>query len=129
MLQALTSPVFRAIAIGSLLLSVAIAGVATAKSRPRRMVLHAIERPGEIYFSAWRNGDLPLPFDGDQLVPLTYKTLASVSDGCRWLGIESLTPISERRYYYKYTEVILECDPGAKPLRKTPRTGCVTVED
>jgi hypothetical protein len=129
MLQALTSPVSRAIALGGILLAVAVVGVGAAKSDSRRMVLHAIERPGEVYLSAWRNGDLPVPFEGDQLVPMTYKTLASVSDGCRWLGIESLVPVSERRYHYRYSEVILECDPGATPFIKTPRTGFVTIED
>ena len=24
---------------------------------------------------------------------------------------------------------VLRCEPGARPLMKTPRTGCVTVED
>lgn len=129
MLQAQASPVSRSIAIASILLAVAIAGAAMAKSCPRRMVLHAVDRPGEFYLTAWRNGDLPVPFEGDRLVPLTYKTLAQVSDGCRWLGIESLTPLANGRYFYKYTEVILECDPGATPFRKTPRTGYVTIED
>jgi hypothetical protein len=130
MLQALTSPVARSIAIGTILLAVAVAGVGAAKSHGRRLVLHARAECGAVYLSAWRDGAIPVPFEGDRLVPLTYKTRASVNDGCRWLGVETLTPTADgRRYRYKYGETILGCDPGATPFYKTPRTGIVTIED
>lgn len=129
MQQALTSPVFRSLAIGSILLAVTVAGVGAAKSHSRRMVLHAVAQPGAVYLSAWRHGDVPVPFEGKQLVPLTYKTFASVSDGCRWLGIEKLVPRDDGRYFYKYSETVIECDPGATPFLKTPRVGIVTIED
>jgi len=38
-------------------------------------------------------------------------------------------PIDNHRYFYRYDEKILECEPGADPYIKTPRTGFVTVED
>jgi hypothetical protein len=130
MQQALTFPALRSIAIGSILLALTVVGAGAASStHGRRMVLHAVEQPGAVYLSAWRNGDVPVPFKGERLVPLTYETLASVSDGCRWLGTETLTPLDERRYFYRYSETILECDPGATPCYKTPRTGIVTIEE
>ena len=133
MQQALTSPVFRSIAVGGVLLVLAVfqsgqVGIgATKQTHGRRMVLHARSAPNAIYLTAWRNGPVAVPFDGDELVPLTFTTRASVSDGCRWLATETLVPIGPTRYSYRYEETLLDCDPGATPYVKTPRTGCVTV--
>ena len=129
MQQALTTPVFRSMAVGGVLLVLAISqGGAATKSHGRRLVLHAESRPHALYLTAWRHGDVAMPYDGDELVPLTFTTRASVSDGCRWLATETLVPIGARRYAYRYDETLLECDPGATPCIKTPRTGYVTVE-
>lgn len=128
MQQALASPLFRSLAVGGLLLALTV-GVRAAKPHHKRhLALHTYAEPGAVYLTAWRNGDVVAPFDGDKLVPLTFTTVASVSDGCRWLGTETLAPIGKGRYAYRYDETILECVPDAIPCRKTPRTGFVTVE-
>jgi hypothetical protein len=128
MQQAFASPVFRSLALGGLLLALT-AGAYTARTHhKRRLVLHAVSEPGFLYLTAWRNGDVAVPFDGDKLVPLTFRTMALVNDGCRWLGTETLRPIAGGRYAYRYDETILECVPDARPYYKTPRTGIVTIE-
>jgi hypothetical protein len=126
--QALTSPIFRSIAVGGVLLALSLSQLGAAKRHPRHMVLHAVAEPDAVYLTAWRHGNVPVPFEGDKLIPLTYRTLASVNDGCRWLATETLVPVEATRYFYRYDETILDCDPGATPCRKTPRTGYVTVE-
>ncbi len=129
MQQALTtSPVFRSVVLGGLVFG---ASVVAAVNQPdeHRLVLHAVDEPDAFYISAWHHGDVRLAFDADELRPLTFHTRARVYDGCRWLGIEQLTPIDHRTFVYAYSETILECDPGSVPLRKTPRMGLVTVED
>ena len=127
MLHALTSPVFRSIAAGGLLLALTLSyGHSPRKHHTRRLVLHAPVEPGAIYLSAWRNGDVVLPDYPESPVNLTFTTRASVSDGCRWLATETLEPLGSS-YLYHYDETILECDPDAVPCRKTPRTGIVTV--
>jgi hypothetical protein len=128
-MQALTSPVFRSIAVGGVLLVLAISQMGATKSTDGRvLVLHARSQPGAVYLTAWQYGPVAIPFDGEELVPLRFTTRASVSDGCRWLGIETLVPVGPTRYAYRYDETLLDCDPGATPYSKTPRTGCVTVE-
>ena len=136
MLQALSTPMFKSIALAGLGLGLGIAATAASSSSrccPERVTyrlsLQAIERPGEVYLSAFRNGDIRLTFDGGKLHAVTLKTYASVSDGCRWLGIERLTPRDERSFHYDYSERMLDCDPDATPARKTPRQGIVTVEE
>jgi hypothetical protein len=127
MQQALTSPVFRSLAVGGLVLGLSIA-VAAKEPHARRLVLHAPSAPHTLYLTAWRHGDIAMPYDGDELVPLTFTTRASVSDGCRWLATETLVPVGPARYAYRYDETLLECDADATPCIKTPRTGYVTVE-
>jgi hypothetical protein len=130
MQHAVTFPLFRSVAVGGLLLALTVAQVRAAHHpHVRRLVLHTTYEPGAVYLSAWRNGDVRMPLEGDALVPLTATTRATVSDGCRWLATEKLVPIGPKRYAYRYDETILSCEPGARPARKTPRTGCVTVED
>jgi hypothetical protein len=130
MQQALTSPVFRSIAVGGVLLVLAISQMGATKSTTngRVMVLHARAEAGAVYLTAWLYGPVPVPFEGEELVPLTFTTRASVSDGCRWQATETLVPVGPTRYAYRYDETLLDCEPGATPYRKTPRTGCVTVE-
>jgi hypothetical protein len=129
MQQALTSPVFRSLAVGVVVLVLSIAQISAKQPHARRLVLHARSSPHALYLTAWRHGDVAMPYEGDKLVPLTFTTRASVSDGCRWLATETLVPIGAARYAYRYDETLLECDPGATPCIKTPRTGFVTVEE
>lgn len=124
--QALTTPLFRSCVLGLVLLSLGAAAAALREDPvSRRLSLFAPEEKDSIYLSAWRDGDIDVTFDDGRLVPITFTTRASVTDGCRWLGIERLVPIDNRTFTYDYSEVILDCDPGAKPVRKTPRTGYV----
>ena len=135
MQQAFSAPVFKSIALAGLALGLGVAAAGSSSSHCRagrvthRLSLQAIERPNEVYLSAFRNGDIRLSFDGGKIHAVTLKTYASVSDGCRWLGIEQLTPRDERSFHYDYSERILSCDPDATPSNKTPRQGVVTVED
>ena len=77
--------------------------------------------------AAWRHGDLRLRLTGE-LQPITFYTRASLTDGCRWLGIERLMPLDASTFAYEYAEVILACEAGATPAQKTPRFGLVHVE-
>ena len=128
MQQALTSPVFRSLAVGGVVLGLTIA-MAAEQPHGRRLVLHAPSLPHALYLTAWRHGDVTMPYEGKELVPLTFTTRASVSDGCRWMATETLVPIGTARYSYQYDETLLECDADATPCIKTPRTGFVTVEE
>lgn len=127
MVLAQVSPLSRMFAISGVLLAVAVA--AHVAPRPARLVLHTEWRADSLYLSAWRRGPVVAPLDGPELVPLKFTTFGTGGDGCRWLGTETLTPIGPKRYAYRYEETILECVPGATPYEKTPRVGCVTVED
>ena len=93
----------------------------------RQLVLHADERPDEVYLSAFRDNQLTLGMTEGALPPLRFEVRARVFDGCDWLGIETLVPVDETTYAYDYREVVLACEPGATPTRATPRTGHVTV--
>lgn len=125
---ALASPVFRSLALGTLLLAATVGGVLAHKSRHHHhLVLHTYSQPGAIYLTAWRNGPVLAPFEGDELEPLVYTTTARVVDGCRWQATETLEPIDAKRYAYRYEEKILSCVEGAVPFYKTPRTGTVTL--
>lgn len=128
MQQALTFPFYRSFALGGLLLALTVA-LFQSKPQVHRLALHAVAQPGALYLTAWRNGDVRVPLDDNELVPLTFETLAWVNDGCRWQGTETLVPLDNQRYAYRYDETILGCEPGARPYLKTPRTGIVTVED
>lgn len=131
MLSALTTPVFKSIALAGLALGVAAAAASygATESVTHRLRLHAVDEPDALYLSVFRNGDIRVRFDDGELHPITFKVTASIFDGCRWLGIEKLTPRDERSFHYDYSERILSCEPGATPTRKTPRKGIVTVED
>jgi hypothetical protein len=130
MQHALTAPVFKSIALAGLALGLGAAASSLSPDRvTHRLALHAVDEPNAIYLSVFRNGDIRVRFDGDELHAITFKTRAYVSDGCRWLGIEKMVPRDERSFDYDYSERILGCEPGATPFRKTPRKGIVTVED
>jgi hypothetical protein len=129
MQQALTSSLCRSIAVGGLLLALTVAHARGSKPHMHHLALHAVDQPRALYLTAWRNGMVSVPLKGDKLVPLRFSMIASINDGCRWEGIETLMPIDNHRYVYRYDEEILECEPGADPYIKTPRTGLVTVED
>jgi hypothetical protein len=129
MLQALTFPLYRSVAVGGLLLALTVAQVRAGKTQHvRRLALHAVAQPGALYLTAWRNGAVRVKVEGTKLVPLTFETLAAVNDGCRWQGTETLVPVTDHSYAYRYDETILDCDDGATPFIKTPRTGVVTIE-
>jgi hypothetical protein len=136
MRHALVAPVTRSIVIAGILLAVGVIHARTTMHRHRchhhRLSLHTTARPHSIYFSAWGDGDGHngvVNITRTSLHPITFKTRVSVSDGCRWLGTETLVPIDEHVYSYSYAETILDCDPDATPALKTPRTGYVTVDD
>jgi len=129
MQQALTSSLYRSIAVAGLLLALTVAYARGSKPHTHHLALHAVKQPGALYLTAWRNGMVSVPIEGGKLVPLRFSMKAWINDGCRWKGIETLMPIDNHRYFYRYDEEILECEPGADPYIKTPRTGLVTVED
>jgi hypothetical protein len=132
MLHALTSPTFRSIALAGLVLG----GAGAAHLRmhhhttaSHRLTLHAVDQPNAFYLSVFRDGrDVRVNLDNEELRPITFEIRASVYDGCRWLGTETLDPIDDHTFAYDYSETILDCDAGAVPLRKTPRKGLVTVD-
>ncbi|MDB4958006.1 MAG: hypothetical protein JWO36_5575 [Myxococcales bacterium] len=129
---ALATPLFRSIALGSILFGLTLGAIITTNHHrtEHRLVLHTSSRTGAIYLTAWRHGGVRATFEqGAQLQPIVLKTRAQLPDGCRWMGIETLTPLDNNRYFYSYDEEILGCDPGESPgYYKTPRSGIVTVE-
>ena len=93
-----------------------------------RLVLHAPVLEHAIYLTAWSAGDFMYPVDPNDMQPIHFAMKAYISDGCRWLGEETLTPAANHRFDYTYDETILSCEPGATPALKTPRTGYVTLD-
>lgn len=128
MQQALTSPVTRAIAVACLLLALTLSvhSRAATTQHEARLVLHTVWKPGAIYLSWWREGDVAVALEPGPLQPMTFAASAWI-DGCKWRATESLEPIDTRHYAYRYEETLVRCRPGAVPWRKTPRTGIVTV--
>src|SRR5688572_12145070 len=102
-MHALTSPMFRSIALGGLLLAATMAMATTSSSRTHRLVLHAPQQCGAFYLTAWSDGDVRVPADDEQHT-LTFRTRADMNDGCRWQATETLVPISAKRYSYRYEE-------------------------
>ena len=126
-MHALTSPVFRSIALGGLLLAATVAMVKPPHTH--RLVLHAPVHCGEYYLTAWRQGPVRVA-TGDEGDTLTFRTRAELDDGCRWVSTETLVPISATRYSYRYEDHMVSCEEGATPLYvPTPRTGYVDVID
>ena len=92
------------------------------------LVLHAPVLEHALYLTAWSNGNFEYPVDLDDTQPIHFAMRAHITDGCEWLGEETLTPDGEGRFAYTYTETILSCEPDANPALKTPRTGYVTID-
>lgn len=131
---AVTTPVFRSVVVGGLLLGLAVVAPTFASQKSatltsHRLVLHTVEEPSAIYLSAWRNGDVTVQLQHGELRPLTFRVRATIPDGCRWEGTETLVPIDEKSYSYSYDDRLLSCpDGGEGNYRPTPRAGIVTVE-
>ena len=128
---ALATPVVRSVVLGGILFAATASQMLPTKPDrvDRLLVLETTARPHAIYLTAWRNGPLRVTMDANaELRPFVIKTKASITDGCRWLGIETLTPVAKNKFFYSYDEEILDCDPDATPAIKTPRSGIVTVE-
>ena len=113
-----------ALALGALFLPRAVAS--TSAPGMYRLVLHAPERAGEMYVSAWAEGDVFVA--SSEAKSLTFVRRGDEHDGCTWQGTERLTRMSPGVYAYDYSEQILSCRPDAVPFVKTPRKGVVTVE-
>jgi len=131
---AVTTPLFRSVVLGGLLLGTAIvapsfASQTSSNLTSHRLVLHAVEEPTAIYLSAWRNGDVNVQFENGELRPITFRVRATIPDGCRWEGTETLVPIDSKSFTYAYDDRLLSCpDGGEGSYRPTPRAGIVTVE-
>ena len=132
MQQADTTPLFRSVVVGGLLLGLgAFATIKMPSSElvTKRLVLHTVQEPNAIYLSAWRNGDVRVQLENGELRPITFRVRATFPDGCRWEGTETLIPIDHNTFTYDYSERILSCPPTTESTyRKTPRSGLVTVE-
>jgi hypothetical protein len=133
MQQAVTTPLFRSVVVGGLLLGLTAFGPSFLSSDSelvtKRLVLHTVHEPTAIYLSAWRNGDVSVQLEDGDLRPITFRVRGTIPDGCRWEGTETLIPIDHKTFTYEYSERILSCPPGTESTyRKTPRTGLVTVE-
>lgn len=123
---ALSAPVLKSLVVAGLALGAGIAAEATSSScQLHRLSLHAIDQPGALYLTVFRDGDIHVRFD--KMRPMRWETRAWVSDGCRWLGTDTLIPRDDRSFDYEYSETLLGCEPGSTPYYKTPRTGVVTV--
>lgn len=132
---AVTTPLFRSVVVGGLMLGLAVLApsfMSKAKATNvtnHRLVLHTVTEPQAIYLSAWRNGDVNVQFENGELRPITFRVRATIPDGCRWEGTETLIPIDERSFTYAYDDRQLSCPDGVEPqYRPTPRVGIVTVE-
>ena len=130
---AVTTPVFRSVVVGGLLLGLAVFAPSFASKESQltshRLVLHTVSEPTAIYLSAWRNGDVNVQFENGELRPITVRVRATIPDGCRWEGTETLVPIDDRSYTYEYNDRLLSCpDGGEGSYRPTPRVGIVTVK-
>jgi len=129
MLQALTTPLFKSVVLGGVLLATGI-GAAMTSGHPaheRRLVLDAPVVRGDIYLSAWDNAELRVR--ADRPIPLYFETAAWISDGCHWVGMETLEKLDDHTYFYSYDERYGDCAENARPYRKTPRVGTVTIVD
>ena len=130
-MQAVTTPVFRSVVVGGLLLGLTVVApsFASQDDPTQRLVLHTVHEPNAIYLSAWRSGDVRVQLENGELRPITFRVRATLPVGCRWEGVETLVPIDGRSFTYSYDETILSCPDHVKETyRKTPRAGLVTVE-
>jgi hypothetical protein len=129
MLHAVSAPVFKSIALAGLVLGLgAVASSRSPSPVTHRLALHAPSRPQDVYLSLFRHGDVNVRFESGKLESFRHKVYGTL-DGCRWVGIETLTLRDDRSFDYDYREQILSCEPDAEVWIKTPRKGIVTVED
>ncbi len=124
-MQALAVPVlkstlFAAVAVGAL-------AFLPAPHAAHRLILHTQSEPHALYLSQWMEGDLELALDAEHLEPLRFEMRAEVSDGCRWLGVETLTPTGDHRYAYSYADYKLSCEAHSIATIPSQRTGWVEV--
>ena len=127
MLQAVEAPLLKAGLAGAAVLAGMLALAPTDTALIQRLELHAPEEVGALYLTQWDRGDVYVRLENGMARPLVFQTHAFVNDGCEWLATERLVPNGPDRYDYSYSEEILSCEPGARPYRKTPRTGYVRV--
>jgi hypothetical protein len=127
MMQAVTAPVFRSVAVGALMLALGAAASARKTNHRVHLALDTVWKLDSLYLSAWADGDdVQITIDGAPR-PFTITERAWISDGCRWEGTETLVPTDEGHYAYTYEDHILECKPHARPCTPSHRTGIVTV--
>jgi hypothetical protein len=138
MLHAVQAPGFKLTVVGGAALALALGALSTGRSHAEshrtvhRLALHAPALPDALYLTAFAMGDVFVSRDDASPQPIVFQTREELDDGCMWQGTETLTPIDGNAYFYRYDETILSCEPGVVPYEKyirTPRTGCVTVED
>lgn len=127
---AIATPVGKMCAVGGLLIAATLGlrSVAEDHAVTHVLSLHAVDQPGALYWSVFRDGDIALRFHDGELHPVTFHVRVLYA-GCEWLGIEQLVPVDDKTFAYDYSESVLGCSPGVTPTAKTPRVGTVTVED
>jgi hypothetical protein len=94
-----------------------------------RLSLQAVDAPNAVYLTPFRHGDIRVTFQRGEIRPFRIKTTASLSDGCRWVALETFVPRDQRSFHYDYSEHIESCEPGSTPYLKTPRRGIVSIEE
>ncbi len=125
-MQALAVPVLKPILFAAL--AVGALAMMPARQATHRLILHSESEPHALYLTQWVDGsDIELALDASHLQPLRFEMRAEVSDGCRWLGIETLTPMGDHRYAYTYVDQKLSCAPHALATIPSQRTGWVEV--
>lgn len=125
------APRTRALSLGlALLAGVGLILGARELTRPRSyyvLVLHAEERPGAIYFSAFEDGPVYASHDASDGETVVYRRDFTWADGCAWQATEELTP-DGGGYRYHYDEHLVGCPAGVEPSGlTTPRGGYVHV--
>lgn len=126
---AVEAPVLKVLALGGVTLAMSALLHHPSHRAHHRLSLHAPSRADALYLTRFNEGDFAITRDDADLKSLTFTTRAYVSDGCEWLGIETLVPVDAKHYAYSYDEAILSCAPDANPCVKTPRTGVVVVDE
>ena len=125
MLHAVEAPLLKIAAVGGLAVLV---GMLAAAPDPvtQRLRLHAPERPGAIYSTQWERGDITITLR-DGVPEARVFQMRDIQWGCEWIATETIVPDGPDRYFYRYDEVKLGCEPGAPPSITTPRIGYVEV--
>jgi hypothetical protein len=125
-MQALAVPVLKSTLFAAL--TVGALAVLPAHHANHRLILHTSSEPHALYLSQWMDGDIEMQLDADHLTPLRFEMRAEVSDGCRWLGVETLTPVGEHRFAYTYVDQKLSCAPNPLATIPSQRSGWVEVQ-